>query len=67
MRERIGLDDLHSICLALEIDFEDLSGEAKGRKIVSLLTHLQKTESVPKLLEWFKRHRTDIDISTLEG
>ena len=71
MRERTIMDDLRSICLALNIDFEDLPGEAKGRKIASLLIHLHKKKAISLLLNWFKRNRDDIykdlDISILEG
>ncbi|MCP4357452.1 MAG: hypothetical protein GY796_05470 [Chloroflexi bacterium] len=50
MRERFKLDDIRSICLALEIDFEDLP-QTKKPAIVELVTWCQKKKCLPNLLE----------------
>lgn len=54
------LDEIRTLCYDLEIDYEDLPGESKERKITELVTFLERRRLLPELGRVGQRQRPDI-------
>ncbi len=60
LQERFNADGLHKIALHLEIDYDNLRGEGKVAKAVSLIEHLARREQLLELVRVGKELRPDI-------
>jgi hypothetical protein len=60
LAQRLSLDDIHALCFDLTIDYENLPGESKERKIVELITFLDQRGWLPDLVMVGKARRPDI-------
>ncbi len=46
----LDLDELHTLCFDLSINFDDLSGDRLGTKTIALIEYMRKREQMPRLL-----------------
>ncbi|MCA9930765.1 MAG: SIR2 family protein [Anaerolineales bacterium] len=58
--ERFNDDDLRTLCFDLGVEYDDLSGENKGAKLRSLLTHLNTRSRFDDLFEILKQDRPGV-------
>ena len=57
---RISLDDLEDVCFRMDIDWDNLKGEAKRSKARSLIEYCTRTDRLPDLLEKLRETRVDL-------
>ena len=57
MSQAFNLDDLRTLCFDLGIEYEDLAGETKQAKIISLIEYTQRHNRLPHLLETLAKVR----------
>ena len=57
VEERFGIEDLKVLCFDLGIEYENLPGETKSLKIVSLLTFAERKGRLPDLIAKFHQER----------
>ena len=56
--ERLSIEDLKVLCFDLGIEYENLQGETKSLKIVSLLTFAERKGGLPDLIARFRQDRS---------
>ena len=56
--ERFSIEDLKVLCFDLGIEYENLPGETKSLKIVSLLTFAERKGRLPDLIAKFRQERS---------
>ncbi|MFT5196311.1 MAG: hypothetical protein ACI9EW_003803 [Cellvibrionaceae bacterium] len=62
IQNRFSEKDLRTLCFDLKkVDFEDLDGDSKGEKIMSLLRDLDNRNRLDDVEKWILKHRSDID------
>ena len=56
--------DLKTLCFDLKnVDFEDLEGNSKEERIMSLLQDLDNRNRLGEVESWISQHRSDIDLN----
>ena len=58
---RFDTHELHRLASDMGIDYDDLPGEGKSRKIVELIQLLSRQERIPQLIELCKRERPQVN------
>jgi hypothetical protein len=58
-------DELETLCFDLRVDFEDLEGENKTQKTISLITHMARLEQVDQLIQQCSELRPNVPWSEL--
>lgn len=59
--------DLKTLCFDLKnVDFEDLEGNSKEERIMSLLQDLDNRNRLGEVENWITQHRLDIDLEDAE-
>lgn len=61
MAEHFALDELRSLCMDLGIAYDNMSGDTKREKIISLIEYLQHHRRLDALLLWLQEQRTEVD------
>jgi len=51
VNDAFDTNDLHSLCLDLKIDFDEIPGEGEIRKVVELIQILARQQRIPELIE----------------
>lgn len=54
------INDLKVMCFDLGVDFDDLAGNKKSVKIISLIKHFQKNGGTAELINYLRRERPDV-------
>lgn len=54
-------DDLESLCLSLDLDYEGLPGDSKQRKIVELIQYMVRAGRMDQLIENCGKQRPNVD------
>ncbi|MBK8128083.1 MAG: hypothetical protein IPK53_03790 [bacterium] len=65
LNERFNLQEIQELCLALQIDYENVRGGTKKEKTMDLASHFYRRDAFDQLVEVGKRQRPDIDWSEL--
>lgn len=60
LTEKSSLEDLEVMCFDLEIDFDDIPGDAKPIKAANIIQHLDRRARLGELVAWGKRKRPDL-------
>lgn len=60
IQERFSEEELHTLCFAFGIDYEDLIGSGKSAKIIQLLHYLERRGRIAEFVEVGKQERPDI-------
>ncbi|MBE2222244.1 MAG: ATP-binding protein, partial [Anaerolineae bacterium] len=63
--EYFSLDDLASLCLDVDVDFEELGEGAKSRRVVRLITLMADNGRLPLLLDRCTQLRSNLDWTTV--
>ena len=61
LSEVFSLEDIHTACMLLGIDVDELSGDTKTGKITSLLYALGQQHKISEFIVWAEDERPDID------
>lgn len=61
MAEHFALDELRSLCMDLGIAYDNMSGDTKREKIISLIEYLQHHRRLDALLLWLQEQRAEVD------
>lgn len=63
LEQRFELEELHTVCFDLGIDYESLAGHDR-KDVLSreILERLQQRRQISRLLEWLTENRPDIEI-----
>lgn len=59
--ERFNIEELHTLCFELGLDYESLPGAEKESKARELVTHLDRHQLLSRLIEVGKQLRPDIN------
>lgn len=62
LSQRLDMEEIATLCHDLGIDPDDLRGNTRGAKVLSVIQHLERRRSLPKLLAWVRQYRPDIEI-----
>ncbi|HMQ33595.1 MAG TPA: TIR domain-containing protein [Chloroflexaceae bacterium] len=62
LTDRLGSEELNTLCFDLGIDPEDLPAQSRAGKARELIGYLERRRSIDKLLAWLRQHRPDIDL-----
>lgn len=60
IEQHFDLNELRVLCHDLGIPWENLSGDNKPTKVISLISHVERRESLPKLLSVLQRERPTV-------
>ena len=67
LMDHFSESDIKSLCFDLTIDYEQLSGENKTEKVISLIAYCDQTDTIPQLIQWCSRHRPNVAWDEIEA
>lgn len=62
LQRRLTLEEIRNICFDLSIDFEELEGQTKSTKVISMIEFLDRRERLGDLQALVTRKRPDIEL-----
>jgi hypothetical protein len=54
-------DDLIALCFDLRVDYEELPGNNKARKVIELIRHFARADRIVELIDECQRHRPNVE------
>jgi hypothetical protein len=66
LSRRLNPNELRDLSFDLGVNYHDLGGEGHSANARRLVRFLQQREALPRLVEWLRSHRPDVDIEDQE-
>ena len=63
MRDHLNLEELRTLCFQLDVDYDDLLGEAKTGRIRELILLMLRDDRLPELVDALEQSHPEIDWS----
>jgi hypothetical protein len=60
MRDHLNLEELRTLCFQLDVDYDDLLGEAKTGRIRELILLMLREDRLPELVDVLEQTRSEI-------
>ena len=65
--EYFSEDDLETLCFDLRVDFDDLPGQNKTQKVVTLITHMSRLGRISELIDLCSEVRPNVPWGNLRA
>ena len=65
--EHFGDSDIKALCFDLGVDYDELPGDTKTEKVISIIEYFSRLNQVPVLIAYCSRHRPNIPWEEIEN